>query len=362
MRIIATFACAAAVCAMAATGCNVGFEGNQGNLEFNYETDEYSAKKPVAVDTTVLLRTHLATTNQNNSGQNNSGNNSGSSSNGKVEVTNVASNKSSVIAVEGFAQKEKNSFVLSAKSAGTADITVDVKKADGTTVSDGFTLEAREAKKIELSHPCGESSSNTKPVYLTGQTVAVEKTLYGPNGDELTGRGLNPVDVSGPSSGAALADPAGDSNLLNVATGDTAGTITLSPTIGGKDLKLDVKDESKIDTVEWLGGSSSSNSKPMLLPMDKSKDEGVMFPTFEIGGRPVCKGEVSLSVDNKTPDVCSAATEHPDNPGAMFAEYGDMHTTVKLTAKKQAMCKFDVSVDGAGSGAKSSAEVDVSKL
>jgi hypothetical protein len=326
----------AALLIVTSMGC--GFTGESGNMRFVYETAEFSAKRPIAVDAKVQLNAYENKPDSN-------------SDEYPVELTDVTSSDSGVIEVEAVGDSQANRFRLAARGEGSVDISVEGTTETGSSISDSFTLSSKQAAEVQFEHPCNSESND--PVYLTDQTHVIDMELRSDDGDRLIGWGYRPVNISGPGSGYDIATSVKRSDRLGVSFGSQAGEVTVDSTIDDASIAMDAMGESSIDTLSWFG--SDSGTPPLVAT---SSSEGRLFPKFEINGRPACTAEVDLSYSIQTPNVCDVESEYLDPGEELLAEVSGTRTSVLVTEKMDDTCRFDVSVAEASS-VSTSVELDL---
>ena len=336
------------------TGCG-GITGSQGNLRFEYQSDEFSSSQSLAVGTRARLRTFVRQTGgsaSSDAGQSTDTGQNGSSDPEPLDLTNVTSTAPSIIAVEQVGQPASHVFQLNAKKAGSATLNVQGTDASGSTVSDSITLDAKTVKKVELNHTC---LNIDKPVYLTGNTTSVSMNFWSANNAHLVGWGHYPVTLSPTGSGASIVKMTENSGFLALKTGSKAQTLTVQPKINGKSLSLDLAEEQAIDDFSWYNDSST----PSLLGDPAEPDGALLIPEFGVGQKTVCRSTVDLKIDNKTTGVCEVTAEDLPVQGDIIKELSPSRTVIRVEEKQEKSCKFDVSVTNASTSLKKSVDIDL---
>jgi hypothetical protein len=329
-------------------GCG-GFEGNQGNLRFEYQSDEFSSSQSLAVGSRARLRTFVRSTVGStgpDAGQN------GSSSPETLDLTNVTSSAPSIIGVDQVGQPASHIFQLNAKKAGSATLTVEGTDASGSTVSDAIDLQAKAVKQVELDHTCLNINN---PVYLTDNTTSISMNFKSAAGDRLVGWGHYPVTLSPTGSGAQLVQMTENSGFLALKTGSKAQTLTVKPKVNGKSLSLELAEEKAIDDFSWYNDSST----PALLGDPAEPDGALLIPQFGVGQKTVCRSTVDLKIDNKTTGVCEVTAEDLPVQGDLIKELTPSRTVIRVKEKQEKSCKFDVTVANASTTLKKSVDIDL---
>ena len=335
----------AAILAISSAGC--GFTGESGNIRFFFETAEFGAKQPVAVNSHVTVNAYENTSSGDSQSDENSQDN-------PITLTDVTSSDSSILEVTSVGTDGDNAFRLSANSPGTVDISVEGTTDGGTTITDSFSLSAAQAESIEFEHGC--ETGSTPPFYLTEQDHVIRMRLYSADGDRLVGAGYRPVNIDGPGSDYSVATGIEQTDRLGITFGFQSGTVTVNSTIDDASIQLDALSEASITELDWF---AASNGTPTLFPTSDSI--GRIFPQFKGDGRLACNARVDLDYSVQTPDVCSVETQHLTTDFNWLTEVGHTQTAIAVTESSDDICEFDVSVPGTSLQVSETVQLDLAE-
>lgn len=342
----------ASVVALAATlfvGCG-GFEGSEGQLEFDYESDPGFAEQRMGVDSKVRLAVSLAADGSDSEEDEDASEDErrrrraeGSDEEEQVlRITDVESSDSSIISIDGVGDPEPSHVQLAAESAGAATIEVEAEDEQGETYTDNFRMRASEVAQLSIGDACslGSEDGNT-PVYLADQRVRLTYQLQDSEGEELAGWGYYPVSLSRTSDGSEI-QPVEAADDLVVKIGTTADPLEVTSDLGDASLELDVRKASAIDGLRFP--LEKDNGEPALLGGIEEGQKGILFASTKIGDRPVCQSRTALNASSQTSSVCSVATQTSSIEDEVGTLFNFTPTTVEVEKKSAGTCEFDLSV------------------
>jgi hypothetical protein len=205
-----------------------------------------------------------------------------------VRVVDVSSSDPQVIAVDTV-YADQGLFDLEAIRPGVAEIRVETDAG----IADRIELVVSELARVEFDHCCATGSN---AYYLTDSEIEIPVTYYDSFGDTPMGFGRFPFRISDEQNLEwlpGIADPAD----LHLRTGKLATNVTLTPTVPGDPLTLELVSPSEVDgiSVHWEPDPYAS---------------GLWF----VGGvlhrndTPLCAGKYPMRVESLTPNVCQLVT------------------------------------------------------
>ncbi len=320
--------------ALLSTGCESQQTGGEGNLKFAYPNDDNVAdfNKAVAVGAKLELRVTDVT-------------------GAKVEIVEATSDNSQALAV---VNKLADKFEIEAKSEGNAKLTVKVRKANGTEVSDFINMRALKAEILQLSHTC---TTGKDGVYLTNSTIALPYDLTRKDGQATIGYGYHPLTIS-PAGALTLNTVEKTQWAYSYKTaalpGDVSLTSQLDPT---QTWSLRLVEEAAID------GAKIELSLPGATAAVGQKHWLLVRPL--VATAPLCQPNTTYTVQATSADVCTviAASQAATNTAKLLnpakGATAEGFTWLELQGKKAGSCTFTVTWPKAAGGKGYTAQLQV---
>lgn len=199
-----------------------------------------------------------------------------------ARIVDVRSSDPDVISISALYD---GSFDVEAVSPGSAELRVETDAG----VSDRIELYVTDLDQVAFNHCCADSSH---AYYLTGSEVEIPVTYYDSYGETPIGYGRFPFRISDETKLSWIAgvpDPAD----IHLKTGERAGNVTLTPTVSGAPLTLELIAPSEVDgiSVHWKADPYASGLWFI---------GGVLYR----GNTPLCAGKYPMRVETLTPSVC----------------------------------------------------------
>jgi hypothetical protein len=208
-----------------------------------------------------------------------------------VRIVDVRSSDPDVLAVDTI-YTDQGLFDIEAIRPGVAEIRVETDAG----VADRIEFVVSELDEVAFNHCC---SSSSNAFYLTDSEIEIPVTYYDRYGETPIGFGRFPFRISDEDNLTWIPDRA-DPTDIHLRTGKRARSVTLTPTVAGAPLTLDLISPSDVDgiSVHWEPDRFAS---------------GLWF----VGGvlhrdnTPICAGKYPMRVETLSPSVCQLVT--PDN-------------------------------------------------
>ena len=248
-------------------GCRSSVKGNEGNFRFSYWSGDWTSEfnRPVAVGASLDLAVR------------------GVGSLSSVELSKAAFDDPSVLEVMSFSGEE---IVIKGSGEGISLLEVEgVFK--GETLTDSVDMEAAVPDVLALNHTCTE---NDAAAYLIDHGFEMSSS----DAQTVIGYGYYPVELTAVS--AAVDHDSTSLNWITLETGSFSDNVFLESTIDATSLSIYIVSEGDIDDIE--------------SPIDWNEqgvgvgDTNPFYVRSSSGGRVVCQGEASVSMESDTPSIC----------------------------------------------------------
>lgn len=333
--------------------CSSSVEGEEGNIQFRYDTGEFTREDPnFAVGTKIRVRGELLLK-QGGPGAGADAGMTDAAAGQKEETstnltfTDVTSSDASIIAVR---EVQGRTFLLESLKAGSATIEVTAEGPNGT-VSDRVAFRADEVSGVDLYHDClhDEAKDETPPAYLSDQSVLVGMSLKNDADQTVVGYGYYPVEASGSVSVDQDTERVG---FLKINTGESTGESTLTSTLGDGQTSLKVFEQAAITGMEWYEGDG----------VDFGVQEGKSFylhPVFKVDGTEICNGKTEYDISVETEDICEVTSIDGAGEEDLLGSIARPASTIVVEAKKVGTCKFSISLPAADADISRDVEVTV---
>lgn len=320
--------------ALVASGCESQQTGGEGNLKFAYPNDDNVADFNKAVAVGARLELHLTDV-----------------AGAKVEILEAVSDNSQALAV---VNKLGDKFEIEGKGEGNAKLTVKVRKANGSEVSDFVNMRALKAEVLNLAHSC---TAGKDAIYLTSTTIALPYDLTRKDGQATIGYGYHPLTIS-PASALTLNTVEKTQWAYSYKTaalpGDVSLTSQLDPT---KTWSLRLVEEGAID------GAKVELSVPAATASVGQKQWVLVRPL--VAAAPVCQPNATFTVAVTSADVCTviAANQSAANTAKLLnpakGASAEGFTWLELQGKKAGTCTYTVTWPKAAGGKGYTAQLQV---
>ena len=319
------FTCLCVAILGVASGCESQQTGGEGNLKFAYPNDDNVADFNKAVAVGARLELQLSEV-----------------AGGKVEILEAVSDNSQALAV---VNKLADKFEIEAKGEGTAKLTVKVRKANGTEVTDFVNMRALKAEVLQLSHTC---TTGKTAVYLTNTTIALGYDLTRKDGQATIGYGYHPLTIS-PAAALTLNTVDKTQWAYSYKTAALPGDVSLTSQLdSSKSWSLRLVDEAAID------GAKIELSVPSASASVGQKQWLLVRPL--VADTPVCQPNTTFTVAVSSADVCTviAANQATANTAKLLntakGATAEGFTWLELLGKKAGSCAFTVTWPKAAGG------------
>lgn len=298
--------------------CESKLTGNEGNFQFSYPADDrvLDFNKPIAVGATLEVSV------------------SDVGSDRPVELSAAAFDDPNVLSVESFSG---NQVILKGIGAGGALLSVEGTTADGEALTDSVNFLAAVPEVMKLRHSC---TTEATAAYLAGSQIWVPFELEMENGQPVIGKGVYPVDASD-TEALALDTTRSSQTHLHYDVSGTAQSATLTPSIGGDALSIEIAEASAIDgiadPIDFAGEDIDAGETAAFYVLPK------------VGDATVCQANANKTVTSDTPEVCSVRDRD--------AEAGSFESGwFEVEGLAEGECLFTISYPAGNAGAGASAQ------
>lgn len=313
-----------------ATGCVSETTGAEGNLEFRYSTtdDLNNFNKPIAVGAKLELRVYDA----------------GTGSDRDAPVTEVTSSDPEVLSVEPGGG---NTVIVEAVGEGSAEIQV-TAEVDGAEEFDRITMRGAAPEVFKTSHLCREGSAR-RAAYLTQQDIFIPFDLELEDGQSVIGYGYYPV-MFDPAEAIMLDADVRDQDFLHLTTSDQIGVVTMSTSVDGTELELELVEEGAIDDAQLADEDPAGVGQTELYQLLPST-----------AGSPICQARAEFTVSSTSPDICDVSKLAEDSQSETdLGELTRRPGWIEVEGKAVGTCTFEVTFPNGAEGAGVTTELSVS--
>lgn len=298
--------------------CESKLTGNEGNFQFAYPADDrvLDFNKPIAVGATLEVSV------------------SDVGSDRPVELSAAAFDDPNILAVDSFSGNE---VILKGIGEGGALLSVEGTTADGEVLTDSVNFLAAVPEVLKLNHTC---TSDRTAAYLAGSEIWVPFELEMENGQPVIGKGVYPVDAAAPEALALDTSRSTQTHMLFDLSA-TAQSATLTPSIGGDALTVEIAEAGAIDgiadPIDFAGEDIDAGEKAAFYVLPK------------VGEATVCQANVNKTVTSETPEICTVRDRE--------AEAGSYESGwFEVEGLAEGECLFTVTYPAANAGAGISAQ------
>lgn len=228
-------------------------------------------------------------------------------------------------------------------SPGRATVRMNMKKG-GKTISNALTFHTAEVSNASVESSCPQAKAYGGPVrYLAGSTVEFDYSMQGPDGKNLHGHGIYPLDIEG----ARLAETQ-ETGKLRAIVDPTAKRVKIESKLSDSTVDGPIVGKAKIDKLEWTErawkGANVEDTEQIARILGLAVGETIGGqPLAFSDGVPICQGVPDVEIQNSTPQTCAVEmTNSIIQP--VGGQVRRSSRGLKVSGKQVGQCKFEVSV------------------
>ncbi len=220
------------------------------------------------------------------------------------------------------AEVYESAFVVEAIRPGSVEIQVSTESG----ISDRIELYVSGLDRVDQRHCCVE---NQRAYYLTDSDIEVPITFYDRSGQDAIGFGLFPFEVSDEDNLSWLSGVE-DPTDLHLRTGRHTGNVTLTPTVDGAPLTLELLSPDQVDgiSVQWE-------------EFDYTRGEWLVGGVLHRNSTPICAGDYPMRVEVLSPETCILR----DNAGSPVSRVEIFADEVAYLEERRTSGECDVRVE-----------------
>jgi hypothetical protein len=305
------------------------------DLELRYDANDEieRSNKPVAVGAKLGLRIYEA------------GAKAGEVR-GYAEVLEVSSSDPAVLEVS---ESGGNMFIVTAKSAGTAQLSIKARiGSTGEEVEHSVSMTAQVPERVAISHTC-RAPSERSALYLPNQLIELPFEMKMKDGQGVIGDHYYPLSFDPPDA-LMINTEHKDHAFVHIVAGELMGPVTLSsPLDPSASYTMEFVQEAAID-----GAALALHSKSTIATGKTELFK--VLPTFK--DQHICQANIAFTVVTKTPEVCDVYKlrdylEEPQN------KLTSRHGWLEAKGKMVGDCVFTVTYLAGAEGAGASTDLTI---